>query len=152
MDDLTNICNKTLWLAIFHGLVSLLLPSTTTELPKTLDERLSPRLPSAQRLWLHVLYRQHRHLPILASRARSIRGSPPAVTRANGTIQRLRLRRPRLDILRSGVLAILAQTVGVGRSPRCQEACWTHHTRHSLRKSPRCRSNNPHCARQRKPR
>ena len=105
------------------------------QLPETLDERLPPRLPSAQRLWIHVLHCQHWRLPLLAGCASSIRRAPPTFTGAHSALQRLCFRRPRLDILRSGVLAILAQTVGLGRSQRCQEARWTHYVGHSMRKS-----------------
>lgn len=44
--NLTNIHTKPLRLALFYSLVSVLLSSALAQLPKTLNQRISPRLPS----------------------------------------------------------------------------------------------------------
>jgi hypothetical protein len=84
------------------------LSSTLAQLPKTINKRVPPGLPSSQRLWLHVLHRLHWYIPLLASRESSIRRPPPSFSGTDGAVQRLRVWYTCLDLLRGGVLAVLA--------------------------------------------
>jgi hypothetical protein len=121
---------QSLRLVILHSLVAVLLSSTLAQLPTPLDERLPARLPSSQRLRLHLLYRQHWHLSVLACRTRTVCASPPTVPPPDSQVQRFRVWCPCLDLLCRSLLAILATTLGVGRGSECQETRWPRNSRH----------------------
>jgi len=116
-------------LALLPRLEPLLLPTTTSELPTANHPRPDSRFPAPERLRLHLLHHQYGGVSVLANSEGAVRGTPPSISRANGALQRPRLRCTCHDSMRDHVLAVLAQTLGMESPLGCHVAWQQSHNR-----------------------